>query len=534
VALAALWPRRALLAEADPAGGDLVYRGVRDDGRPLDPGTGILSLAATARRGIAAEQLWDHAQRLSGGLDVLVGLANSEQAAGLTGQWHALARAFAELAASPRQEAAADVLADCGRLDAHSPAVGLLPQAALLLLVTRAQPENLAHTRDRALALHAKLRAAPRAGAPGPAPRIGVLLIAPPQGGGRLAAQVDEMLGAAPTGPRVVGVIAEDAAGAEQLAGRRRGRLDRSLLVRSARKVVADLYQTYGAELAPAGGLPQGATAAAPPAMAYGQPGATAGVAGAYVPPATPGQAGWPGTHAAPSGPTSGWPGAPAGDPTAGDPGRFGEGAAGTHARHDGAAMRAADRAATNRPAAGQAWGHVRTHGPLANDPESGDLASGAAGRRAGAAVTGTAVASPVSGTMDEPTSALHLPRAAGAGASPPDPAYGQPAAPGEAGANAGAYGPAGGEPASAAGAAEAWPGDGPGAPEAAASQPAPGLAHGQPGAAAGRPAPQAAPGEAWVRAETAGAPRPQPGGAPGAPAGEPGRQAGGGTGVGR
>jgi len=31
------------------------------------------------------------------------------------------------------------------------------------------------------------------------------------------------------------------------LAGRRRGRLDKSLLIRSARKVTSDLYQQYGA-----------------------------------------------------------------------------------------------------------------------------------------------------------------------------------------------------------------------------------------------------------------------------------------------
>jgi hypothetical protein len=55
------------------------------------------------------------------------------------------------------------------------------------------------------------------------------------------------MLVHAQTGARVVGTIADDPAGAEQLAGRRRGRLDKSLLIRSARKVTTDLYQQYGA-----------------------------------------------------------------------------------------------------------------------------------------------------------------------------------------------------------------------------------------------------------------------------------------------
>ncbi|WP_234320154.1 hypothetical protein [Streptomyces sp. SBT349] len=258
VALAALWPRRVLLAETDPAGGDLVYRSVGEGGRTLDPGTGMLSLAATARRGIAAEQLWDHAQPLAGGLDVLVGLAASEQAGGLTGQWGALGRAFAELAQSPHQEAAADVLADCGRLDAGSPLGPLLPHAALLLLVSRVQPENIAHVRDRAAALHAKLHGQQRGTAQLAQPRIGVVLIADSQAGGRVAGQVNEMLIASGSGAHVVGLIAEDPVGAEQLAGRRRGRLDRSLLVRSARKVVADLHQTYRAELVPSGGAATG------------------------------------------------------------------------------------------------------------------------------------------------------------------------------------------------------------------------------------------------------------------------------------
>lgn len=280
VALAALWPRRVLLAEADPAGGDLVYRSVGATGRPLDPGTGILSLAATARRGIAAEQLWDHSQRMAGGLDVIIGLASSDQSGGLTGQWGALGRVFAELADSPHQEAAADVLADLGRLDAHSPAQALLPHAALLLLVTRGQPENLAHVRDRAAALHNKLHGQQRGASQLAKPQIGVLLIAEPQQGAKIAAQVNEMLIASQSGARVVGLIAEDPAGAEQLAGRRRGRLDKSLLVRSARKVVTDVHQTFRADLNPVrpalpqqqGAPPQGY---APP-PSYGRPGAGA------------------------------------------------------------------------------------------------------------------------------------------------------------------------------------------------------------------------------------------------------------------
>ncbi|WP_257573228.1 hypothetical protein [Streptomyces sp. JJ66] len=251
VALAAVWPRRALLAELDPAGGDLVYRGTAPSGRTLDPNTGMLSLAATARRGLAAEQLWDHTQRMAGGLDVLLGLGTAEQSVGLAGQWDALGRAFASLAESPHQEAAADVVADCGRVGPQSPVLDTLQHAAMLVLVTRTEPEHLARVRDRAAALSARLHGTQRGAAQLGLPAIGVLLIADAHGDVKVAAQVNNMLVSANTGARVIGVVADDAAGAGQLAGRRRGRVEKSLLVRSVRKVVADLQQNYAAAWAP-------------------------------------------------------------------------------------------------------------------------------------------------------------------------------------------------------------------------------------------------------------------------------------------
>ncbi|AJE83082.1 MULTISPECIES: hypothetical protein [Streptomyces] len=245
VALAAVWPRRVLLAETDPAGGDLVYRSAAAHGGPLNPNTGMLSIAATARRGLVPDQLWDHTQPLSGGLEVLVGLGISEQAAGLAGLWPTLGRAFASLADSPHQPA--DVIADCGRISGDTPAIELFPQAALLLLVSRTEPEALARVRDRAAALSMKLHGGPRGAASLATPLIGVILICDTGDAPKTVHQVNDMLMAAQTGARVFGTLADDPAGAAQLAGRRRGRLDKSLLIRSARKVTADLYQQYGA-----------------------------------------------------------------------------------------------------------------------------------------------------------------------------------------------------------------------------------------------------------------------------------------------
>ncbi|MFH8368617.1 hypothetical protein [Streptomyces sp. NPDC018031] len=251
VAISAVWPRRVLLAEADPAGGDLVYRSAAAHGGPLDPNTGMLSLAATARRGLAAEQLWDHAQPMSGGLEVLVGLSTSEQSAGLAGLWPTVGHAFAGLAHTA--QGAADVIADCGRIGADSAVVEMFPQASLVLLVSRTEPENLARIRDRAAALSGRLHGGQRGAAQLGTPLIGVLLIAESGAGAKLAGQVNDMLVASQCGARVVGVMAHDPAGADQLNGRRRGRLDKSLLIRSARKVVGDLHQSYGAAWAQPG-----------------------------------------------------------------------------------------------------------------------------------------------------------------------------------------------------------------------------------------------------------------------------------------
>ncbi|WP_254594671.1 hypothetical protein [Streptomyces sp. 8P21H-1] len=275
VALAAVWPRRTLLAETDPAGGDLVYRSAAAHGGPLNPNTGMLSIAATARRGLVPDQLWDHVQPLSGGLEVLVGLGSAEQAAGLAGLWPTLGRAFAQLADS--EHAPADVIADCGRISGDTPAVEMFAQAALVLLVARTAPESIARVRDRAAALTTKLHGGPRGAAAPGTPLVGVVLIADPGDSAKIVRQVDDMLTAARTGARVVGTIAEDPAGADQLAGRRRGRLDKSLLIRSARKVTADLYQQFGAAWSVPDGGPDGVPNGGPSGVPNGARPAGAG-----------------------------------------------------------------------------------------------------------------------------------------------------------------------------------------------------------------------------------------------------------------
>ncbi|MCP2335434.1 hypothetical protein [Actinomadura rupiterrae] len=241
VALGAVWPRPVLVAECDQAGGDLVYRlpadpGTSDGSAMLNPSRGLLSLAATARRGLRPDQIAEHCQRLVGGLDVLVGLTNAEQAQGMTWLWTPLARAFRGL-----QEV--DVLADCGRLGAGSPLNDLLREADMVVLLTRATLEQVAHLRERVVALTGELRGGPP---------LGVVVLADPRDFRASIAEVDRILtgtrqrlearGGVPAPPvSVLGGLALDPKGAELLSGQWGGRLDRTLLVRSAREVATAL-----------------------------------------------------------------------------------------------------------------------------------------------------------------------------------------------------------------------------------------------------------------------------------------------------
>ncbi|MFB4305919.1 hypothetical protein [Actinomadura sp. GTD37] len=264
VALGAVWPRPVLVAECDQAGGDLVYRLPAaqpeggGDGGMLNPSRGLLSLAATARRGLRPDQVAEHCQRLVGGLDVLVGLTNAEQAQAMTWLWGPLGRAFAGLAP-------VDVLADCGRLGAGTPLTELMREADMVVLLTRATLEQVAHLRERVGALTEELRGGPP---------IGVLVLADPRDFRGSVAEVDRIIvrnrgqapgpaqGPPPPGVTVLGGLALDPKGAELLSGQWGGRLDRSLLIRSAREVAAELV----GRLAPAPPAVRGGAVPAVPA----------------------------------------------------------------------------------------------------------------------------------------------------------------------------------------------------------------------------------------------------------------------------
>ncbi|MEU7741679.1 hypothetical protein [Nonomuraea sp. NPDC049158] len=214
-ALAAVWPRPVLLAECDPAGGDLAYRLPAADGGVLNPGKGLLTLAATARRGLEPAQIHQHTQKIVGGLDVLAGLTHGEQAAGLTWLWGPLGRA---LAAIPD----ADVIADCGRLGGHPQIGDLMAQAEQVVLLTRATLDHVAHLRERLSITKAH----------------GVAVIADPR---NYRSSIDDVRRIVGPSVKFVHGLAHDPKGAELLRGQWGGRLDRCLLIRTARDLAGRL-----------------------------------------------------------------------------------------------------------------------------------------------------------------------------------------------------------------------------------------------------------------------------------------------------
>jgi hypothetical protein len=229
LALAAVWPRPVLLAECDPAGGDLVYRLPAADGGRLDQRRGLLSLAVAARRGLQPQQTWEHVQKLNGGLDVLTGVTNADQGAGLNLLWGPVGRVLAG-------NAQADVIADCGRLGVDGPHYDLLAEASLILLVTRASLGEVVRLRDRATAIAAGLRKRNRPGL-----QADVVVIADHRNFRTTIAEVGDALSQVSAPARVAGGVADDPKGADLLRGEWGGKLDKSLLIRTARDIAEGL-----------------------------------------------------------------------------------------------------------------------------------------------------------------------------------------------------------------------------------------------------------------------------------------------------
>ena len=229
LALAAVWPRPVLLAECDPAGGDIAFRFPAADGERLDPRRGTLSLAVAARRGLQSGQVWEHTQKLYGGIDVLLGVTNADQGASLSVFWGQLGQVLASV---PR----ADVIADCGRLGADGPVTDLLAEASRVLLLTRAEVGEVIRLRDRTVALAAAVEKRGRRGF-----SADVAVIADQKNFKGELTEVAHALGQGRAPARVLGGIVSDARAAGLLRGHWGGKLDKSMLIRSVREIAGQL-----------------------------------------------------------------------------------------------------------------------------------------------------------------------------------------------------------------------------------------------------------------------------------------------------
>jgi MinD-like ATPase involved in chromosome partitioning or flagellar assembly len=258
LALAAVWPRPVLLAECDPAGGDLAYRFPAATGGQLDPRRGVLSLAVTARRGMQPNQVWEHVQKLNGGLDVLLGVTNAEQGAGLNLLWGQIGRALAGL---PQ----ADVIADCGRLGADGPAYDLLAEAAAVVLVSRASVGDVIRLRDRAAVLAAAAESRNRRGFV-----TGVLIVADSRSYASVAGEIQQVLRQANVPATVLGALADDPKAAGAFRGGQVGKLDKTPLIKSAVNIVQQLVG--GLPAAPPGPPSPGPQVPVPPTSSAPQP----------------------------------------------------------------------------------------------------------------------------------------------------------------------------------------------------------------------------------------------------------------------
>jgi hypothetical protein len=229
--LASVWPRRVAVVELDGAGGDLALRLTDSTGRPVvAPEPSILTLAADARRAstLDGSLLWRHSQPIPAAREAFVvqGLSTPEQAAGMGAMWPHVLSAAADAADG-------DVIVDLGRVaDAGTPQL-VASRADVLIGVTRAEPATMLRLRDRMRHFLASLP-------PSPVRRAYVILVADDRRVDEAVTTMTRVLQAGAVPAQVAGAMVIDPAAVDALyQGRTGPRLDRSLLLRSARAVAA-------------------------------------------------------------------------------------------------------------------------------------------------------------------------------------------------------------------------------------------------------------------------------------------------------
>ncbi|WP_029429672.1 hypothetical protein [Blastococcus sp. URHD0036] len=177
LALALSWPRPVVLAELDPAGGDVLA----GYGRGETPADGLAEIEFAARRGDLIRHLDARLLRLDGDgqARLLPGLADPAGAGHVN--WDRLASSLAGL-----DGGTTDVLADCGRLRTEHFPTAVLERAAAVVLVTgsslravRAATHAIAELRARTGGAGLLAAVVVRPGEPYSEPEIGEALGVP-------------------------------------------------------------------------------------------------------------------------------------------------------------------------------------------------------------------------------------------------------------------------------------------------------------------------------------------------------------------
>lgn len=230
LAIAAVWPRPCVLLEADPSGGDVVYRARPASGAAVLPGRGLVQLAAAVRGGVdpTGAEVMGQAQPLACGVSLVQGVTSAAQARGLSGLWTTIALAC--------RRAEVDVIVDLGRLDRMSPVLPIAQQCDVLLPVTTATLDSAMHLAESigdlsgALAAHKAVTLRP-------------LVVGPDESGARDCADLDELLDRRGTPAAPAMPVPHDPRALVRLESGEEptGRLGRTLLIRAAVAIASQL-----------------------------------------------------------------------------------------------------------------------------------------------------------------------------------------------------------------------------------------------------------------------------------------------------
>ena len=224
---ASSWPRRAVLVEADPVGGEfaLTLAGPQGQVLPAKPSIAELALSA-AQRMPSTERVWAAALETSAA-PVVCGIPSAEPMSKVLREY---GRHLAAMLAGEQ-----DVIVDAGRLSPDTAALPLLAASNVVAVVLPDRPESLFRLTDLVPGLASVLRVEDDVRSV-----IVPIVVATAHRGPAAAREVDEVLAQHHIPTAAARWIGWDPKAADAVRGGA-ARAQRSVLVRTARSVVESL-----------------------------------------------------------------------------------------------------------------------------------------------------------------------------------------------------------------------------------------------------------------------------------------------------